>query len=41
VILQVLKSRLAICRLAPDGAIPEWVAAGGEFVSITRTADEL
>ena len=28
-----------MAKLAPDAAIPEW--AGGELVSITRTADEL
>jgi uncharacterized protein len=30
----------AIVRLAPDAPIPDW-AAKGDFVSITRTADEL
>src|SRR5882724_7136303 len=36
----VLVGRFAICRLAPDSAVPEW-AAGVEFVSITRTKNEL
>lgn len=31
--------RVAVCRLAPDAAIPEW--ARGAFVSITRTHAEL
>ncbi len=30
----------AVCRLAPDGPLPEWVGSG-PFVSITRTRDEL
>jgi hypothetical protein len=30
----------AICHLAPDAAVPEW-ATQGQFVSITRTSDEL
>ena len=35
-----MKSLYAIVRLAPDAAVPEW-ADRGEFVSITRTGDEL
>jgi hypothetical protein len=35
-----VKSLYAIVRLAPDAAVPEW-ANRGEFVSITRTIDEL
>ena len=35
-----LGSRFAICRLDRDAVIPAW-AAGGEFASITRTAEEL
>ncbi|MEM7483111.1 MAG: ACT domain-containing protein [Acidobacteriota bacterium] len=38
--LTVLPGRWAVCRLAPDAAIPEW-AEGGTFASITRTAAEL
>ncbi|MBS1854339.1 MAG: ACT domain-containing protein [Acidobacteria bacterium] len=38
--LHLLEERLAICRLPPSAAIPPW-AAGGAFLSITRTADEL
>ena len=36
---ELLKTELAIARLAADAPIPEW--ARGQFVSITRTADEL
>jgi hypothetical protein len=38
--LIVLHLELAICRRDRDGEIPEW-AAQGEFLSITRTPDEL
>jgi|SRR5437763_9388145 len=38
--LTLLPERYAICRLDPNAAIPEW-AAKGEFVSISRTPDEL
>ena len=38
--LQLLKTRLAICRLDPTTAGPNW-AWRGEFTSITRTSDEL
>ena len=37
--LSVLPDPLAICRLPADAPIPDW--ARGEFVSITRTRDEL
>jgi hypothetical protein len=37
--LAVLPDTLAICRLAPAAPIPAWVR--GDFVSITRTRDEL
>jgi hypothetical protein len=33
--------RLAVCRLPPEASLPAWALAGGEFVSITRTSDEL
>ena len=36
----VLQGRFAVCRLASDAAVPEWVA-GAHFQSITRTANEL
>jgi hypothetical protein len=37
--LIVLPETFAICRLDPNVPIPHW--ANGEFVSITRTPDEL
>jgi uncharacterized protein len=37
--LSILPSPVAVCRLAPDAAVPDW--ARGAFLSITRTADEL
>lgn len=40
VTLTILPTRLAACRLPAQAAIPGWVS-GSEFVSITRTADEL
>lgn len=39
--LTLLKDRLAICRLMPGEAIPEWASSDGGFYSVTRTADEL
>ena len=38
--LSCLSDILAICRLAADAPFPSW-ALRGEFVSITRTSDEL
>ena len=35
-----LDGTFAVCRLAADAPVPGW-AAGGPFVSLTRTADEL
>lgn len=37
--LVLLSERYAAARLAPSAPVPEWAA--GEFVSITRTRDEL
>lgn len=37
--VELLLDTFAICRLAPETAIPDW--AQGEFVSITRTQEEL
>ncbi len=37
--LSVLPGTFAVCRLPADEPIPAW--AGGAFVSVTRTADEL
>jgi uncharacterized protein len=39
-VLSLLSETFAICRLAPDAAVPEW-ATQGQFFSITRTIDEL
>jgi uncharacterized protein len=39
--LSLLPDGLAICRLAPDDALPEWAANSHGFSSVTRTADEL
>jgi uncharacterized protein len=38
--LIILAERLAVCRLDPHAAIPEW-ATGESFLSINRTRDEL
>jgi hypothetical protein len=38
--LFLLPETFAICHLAPDAVIPEWVTRG-RFFSITRTSDEL
>ncbi len=37
--LELLSGNYVICRIEPNRSIPEW--AHGEFVSITRTRDEL
>ncbi|HEX3108881.1 MAG TPA: ACT domain-containing protein [Thermoanaerobaculia bacterium] len=37
--LTILPGRYAVCRLPAHQAVPDW--AGGAFVSITRTEDEL
>ena len=38
--LSLLPETLAVCRLPPDSAVPQW-AFTGSFVSVTRTTDEL
>ncbi len=38
--LRVLPHRYALCKLDAGAPIPEWVG-GGDFVSITKSADEL
>ena len=38
--LTVFPNRYAICRLDSRSVVPDW-ATGNDFVSITRTADEL
>jgi hypothetical protein len=39
-VLRLLPGTYVVCRLDAHASIPDW-AAGGEFVSVTRTADEL
>lgn len=38
--LTVLPGRYAVCKMPPTSHFPAW-ASGGEFVSLTRTPDEL
>jgi hypothetical protein len=38
--LKILPDRMAVCRLDPAAAIPDWIAEVG-FCSITRTEEEL
>jgi uncharacterized protein len=38
--LTLLSDRYAICRLDPNAEVPPW-SANGQFVSISRTPDEL
>ena len=41
-ILRLLEGRFAVCRFDPDAAVPPGLLTGKhEFVSVTRTADEL
>jgi hypothetical protein len=39
--LRVLADPLALCRLSPTDAIPEWTALARTFLSISRTPAEL
>ena len=39
--LTVHSARFAICRLAPEAALPAWVAGAEGFTSVTRTVAEL
>jgi uncharacterized protein len=39
--LFVLPQLYAFCRLDPNGHIPNWALLGDDFVSLTRTLDEL
>jgi hypothetical protein len=38
--LSLLSGSFGICRLEPEAKIPDWANAG-DFMSITRTSDEL
>ena len=39
--LTVLPEKYAVCRLDPNGHIPHWALLGDDFISMTRTRDEL
>ena len=39
--LTVVEARLAVCRVDSGSEVPAWVDRAGDFVSVTRTADEL
>ena len=39
--LSVLDERLAVCRLTPDAALPDWLAWDGALTAVCRTAEEL
>ena len=39
--LTILPESLAICRLNPDEALPDWLFWRADFVSVSRTAEEL
>lgn len=39
--LELWPTRLAICRLGSDDAVPAWALAGEGLASVTRTPDEL
>jgi hypothetical protein len=38
--LKILSDRMAVCRLDPSAAVPDWIDPSG-FYSITRTEEEL
>jgi len=38
--LSILQGRFAVCRLEKEEPVPEW-GVRGDFISITRTVDEL
>ncbi len=40
-ILNVLPQTYAVCRLEPNGHIPNWALLGDDFISLTRTRTEL
>ena len=39
--LSVLESKLTVVRLPGGVGVPDWASGAGEFISITRTIDEL
>ena len=40
-LLTLVDASLAVCRLEAASRVPAWVDRAGDFVSITRTSDEL
>jgi hypothetical protein len=40
-LLTVIEARLAVCRAEAGSEVPVWVDHAGDFISITRTMDEL
>ena len=40
-VLTLLETHLALCRLAPNEAVPTWTTLARAFVTITRTPTEL
>jgi uncharacterized protein len=39
--LSILPQMYAVCRLDPNGHIPHWALLGDDFISLTRTRNEL
>jgi uncharacterized protein len=39
--LSILPQKYAVCRLEPNGHIPHWALLGDDFISLTRTPNEL
>ena len=39
--LELLSDTLAICRLPAKAAVPAWASSAGQFLTISRTPDEL
>ena len=39
--LSILPATLAVCRLEPGDALPDWIPWSADLVSVTRSADEL
>jgi uncharacterized protein len=40
-LLTLIDAGLAVCRLDAGSEVPGWIDRAGDFVSITRTADEV
>lgn len=42
IVLQILPGNMAVCKLPPQSALPQWLnTAENKFYSITKTNDEL